>query len=289
MKKTIQMTMLFFLLPFSSVMTYADEFIQSESVATVNQKNIRFTQIISSLASGSSCATYSWKNRGRAPAGYIKGVALSFARSLCRVRANGSIPAAAPILSSVSSQNQHQDALAHYQSVFSKLGINTSVPGESPVNAIYALGMGLGMRESSGTYCEGWDVGAGSQRTSAEAEAGAFQVSYDSMAMSVELKKLYQEYRATPERCLLEVFKENVSCKARSILGTGAGAVYQSFNKACPAFATEYAMTLLRLQRTHFGPINRHEAEVAPVCLSMLTAVQNIVDKDPEAACGELF
>ena len=280
--------MLPFLLTLVPQISMADENLQSEAMS-INASSGAYSQHILSLASGSSCAKYSWKNRGRAPAGYIKGVALSFARSLCRVRANGTIPAAAPILSSASSQNAHQDALAYYQSSFSRLGIKTSVVGESPVHAIYALGIGLGMRESSGTYCEGWDVGAGSHRTSAEAEAGAFQVSYDSMVMSPELKKLYQEYRATPERCLLGVFKENVSCKARGILGTGAGAVYQSFNKACPAFATEYAMTLLRLQRSHFGPINRHEAEVTPVCHSMFSAIQNVVDKNPEAACRELF
>lgn len=288
MKKQIQIILLQGLIILTAFTSRADETIHLESVPA-NLKSTAFSSHILTLAAGSSCAKYAWKNRGRAPAGYIKGVALSFARSLCRVHANAPIPAAAPILSTASSQNQHQDALAYYQGAFSKLGINTSMTGESPVNAIYALGIGLGMRESSGAFCEGWDVGAGSHRTSAEAEAGAFQVSYDSMVMSVELKKLYQEYLATPERCLLGVFKENVSCKSRGILGTGAGATYQSFNKACPAFATEYAMTLLRLQRSHFGPINRHEAEVAPVCHSMFSAIQNIVDKNPEAACRELF
>jgi hypothetical protein len=66
-----------------------------------------------------------------------------------------------------------------------------------------------------------------------------------------------------------------------SNLGTGAGATYQAFNKSCPAFATEYAMTMLRLQRSHYGPINRREAEVVQSCNVMLKKVQDLVNADP--------
>jgi len=145
------------------------------------------------------------------------------------------------------------------------------------------------MRERSGAYCEGWDRAGGSNRSSAQAEAGAFQVSYDSIVISSELKKLYAEYKASPQRCGLSVFKEGASCKSQSILGTGAGATFQAFNKSCPAFATEYAMTLLRLQRSHFGPINRKEAEVVPSCGTLLKKVEQIVDANPEAVCNEIY
>ncbi|MGZ6445440.1 MAG: hypothetical protein ACXWRG_15175 [Bdellovibrio sp.] len=192
-------------------------------------------------------------------------------------------------MSSASSGNSSRDALSYYQSIFASVGIHVNSAGEEAVRAIYTLGMGLGMRESAGTYCEGWDTSAGSFRSSAAAEAGAFQVSYDSMAISPELKKLYQEYQATPQRCGLAVFKEGASCSNRRILGSGAGATYQAFNKSCPAFATEYAMTLLRLQRSHFGPIIRKQAEVVPSCAALLTNVEKLVDSDPEAACTELY
>lgn len=247
-----------------------------------------YTQQIKDLAGSSSCYKYSWKNRGRAPAGYIKGVALSFARSLCRIRHTGT-PAASAILSAASSGNTSKDALAYYKSIFASAGITVTTSGDEAVRAVYTLGMGLGMRESSGSYCEGWDRSAGSNRPSAEAEAGAFQTSYDSMALSTELKKLYQEYQATPARCGLAVFKEGVTCGNQSILGTGAGATFQSFNKSCPAFATEYAMTLLRLQRSHFGPIIRKEAEVVPACGTLLTSVEKIVDANPETVCTEIY
>jgi hypothetical protein len=219
--------------------------------------------------------------------GYISGVALSYARSLCRLKSNSTL---STIMSAASSGNDAKDALTHYQSNFVSLPISVTVAGQEPLRAVYVLGIGLGMRESSGNYCEGWDTSAGSNRPSSAAEAGAFQTSYDSMGSSPELSKLYSEYKATPNRCLLDVFKQGASCGSSnnsSTLGSGAGADYQVFNKACPAFATEYAMTMLRIQRGHYGPINRKEAEVVPACNDMLKNVQDLVNNDPYA-CQDL-
>ncbi|MGZ3789162.1 MAG: hypothetical protein ACXVLQ_11605 [Bacteriovorax sp.] len=241
---------------------------------------------IKQLAGSSSCASYSWKGRGRAPAGYVKGVALSYARSLCRlIKTNSTL---SKIMSAADTHNDAKDALTHYQSNFVSLPIKTSVAGQEPLRALYVLGMGLGMRESSGVYCEGWDRSAGSGRPSSAGEAGAFQTSYDSMGLSPELSKLYAEYKSTPGRCMLDVFKQGASCSSMSNLGSGAGAEYQSFNKACPAFATEYAMTMLRIQRGHYGPINRKEAEVTPVCNKLLLSVQDMINNDPYA-CDDLM
>lgn len=243
---------------------------------------------IKALTVGSSCANYSWKNRGKAPAGYVKGVALNFARSLCRYKASLETPSAvATILGSARSSSATKDALTHYLTSFDGLGIQTNVAGAGPIRALYTLGMGLGMRESSGKYCEGWDTSAGSNRASATGEAGVFQTSYDSMA-TAELKGLYAEYKASPGRCMLDVFKEGASCKNQSILGTGAGADYQLFNKACPAFATEYAMVMLRTQRSHYGPINRKEAEVISSCDQLLKKVEVLVEANPYA-CDDLI
>jgi hypothetical protein len=247
-----------------------------------------YTQQVVGLVDNSACGRTAWKSRGKAPAGYMRGVTLSFARSLCRTKM--SPPSGlALILEAGNSGNAKKDALAHYQSIFTTAGIHTGTAGEESLKAIYTLGYGLGMRESSGKYCEGWDTSAGSNRPSSEGEAGVFQASYNSMAASPELRKLYEEYQKNPQRCLLDVFKTGTSCKAQSVLGAGAGAAYQAFNKACPAFATEYAMTLLRILRAHFGPINRQEAQVIPACNSLLTSVQQVIDADPEGACGEIY
>jgi hypothetical protein len=244
-----------------------------------------YIEQIKTLAGESSCARTLWSGRGRAPVGYIKGVALSYARSLCRLKAESAL---SEIMSAASSDNTSKDALAHYQSKFASISLPVTTAGEGPLRALYTLGMGLGMRESSGSYCEGWDRSAGSNRSSSEAEAGVFQTSYDSMGSSPELKKLYAEYRATPERCFLDVFKQGVSCKKTNILGSGAGAEYQAFNISCPAFATEYGMTMLRIQRGHYGPINRKEAEVIPACNQLLKNVQDLINDDPYV-CEDLI
>lgn len=246
---------------------------------------------IRDLVGSSSCSSYSWKNRGRAPAGYIKGVALSFARSLCRMNSYVHSPSAlAMIMSGADSHNDNKDALTHYQSNFKNLPIQISVAGTEPLRALYVLGLGLGMRESSGSYCEGWDRAAGSNRPSSAGEAGLFQTSYDSISASSELSKLYSEYKSSPRsRCFLDVFKQGASCGSSGSLGSGAGADFQVFNKACPAFATEYAMTMLRIRRTHYGPINRREAEVIPACDRMLKNIQELINRDPQNACQDIF
>jgi hypothetical protein len=66
---------------------YLDSVSSAEIDATSNEVFSDFLsgnyfQQIKDLAGASSCSRYSWKNRGRAPVGYTKGIALSFARRL---------------------------------------------------------------------------------------------------------------------------------------------------------------------------------------------------------------
>lgn len=251
----------------------------------------QYVEYIKELAAKSQCSKYSWKNRGRAPAGYIKGVALSFARSLCRLKnfdANSPLRINS-ILSSSSFGNTKKDALAHYSAQLQSLDLKINESGEDPLRAVYVLGMGLGMRESSGKYCTGWDTSAGSNRSSSAAEAGVFQVSFDSIGVSSELSKLYSEYKNSDQsRCYLNTFKEGVNCGSASILGSGAGAEFQKYIKSCPAFATEYAMVLLRILRNHFGPINRKEAEVISSCNDLLISIQEVIERDMIYACTDI-
>ena len=196
-----------------------------------------------------------WNGRGLAPAGYILGMAQSFVRSLARVRAQSEV---GQNLSERASLNPSRDALVHYETELVQRGMEISYSGVEALKSLYTLGLGLGMRESSGKYCEGFDE-AVSDQNSTIAEAGLFQFSYDSRAASTLLVDLYDEYRADSSRCFLSDFSKGVSCKQKAIIGTGAGAAFQDFTKKCPAFATEYAMLLLSVLRKHFGPINRKE------------------------------
>lgn len=263
----------------------------TDPVSTLPDSDGAYLDHIADIAGSSTCAAYSWNDRGRAPKGYIKGMALSYARSLCRLKQNEQTPTTlVSILTAAKASTATKDALTHYASRFSALGITNSVAGQTPLKSLYALGIGLGMRESSGKYCEGWDRSAGSNRTSAEAEAGLFQSSYDSIGVNAELSKLYAEYKANPRSCFLDQYKEGVTCTATNmnILGTGAGATFQSFLKSCPGFAAEYAMVTLRVLRAHYGPINRMEAELNSSCNQMLGKVQELINSDPNA-CADLI
>lgn len=239
---------------------------------------------ISSIASNSSCASYSWKNRGRAPASYINGMALTFAKSLCRYKNSEST---ANLMASRNSGKTSKDVLAWYQASYDAANMSIDSSNADTLRSLYTLGIGLGMRESSGKYCEGYDVTA-KQSSSATAEAGMFQTSYNSVSASVELANLYNEYKQDQSKCYLNVFKPGVSCTARAIYGTGEGAKFQTLAKTCPAFAAEYAMISLRVLRAHYGPINRKEAELRSSCNQMLDDVQSYVDDNRSLVCGSL-
>ena len=246
-----------------------------------------YSDQVKSIASSSTCAGYSWASRGKAPAGYIKGMALTYARSYCRLKTTEAAPTALVNILSGSAASSTTDALALYASTFSSLSMDVNTAGVGPLRSLYTLGIGLGMRESSGKYCEGRDMSA-SNTSANTAEAGMFQTSYDSVGASPELSKLYAEYKASPNNCFLDTFKENISCGSSSIAGSGIGAEYQAFNKSCPAFAAEYAMVMLRVRRNHYGPINRKEAEVTSSCNQMLKSVETFIDNDLNA-CADLM
>lgn len=121
------------------------------------------------------------------------------------------------------------------------------------LKSLYTLGVGLGMRETSGKYCTGRDTSA-SNTSASTAEAGLFQTSYNSMSASSELRNLFIEYKADTSKCFLDVFKVGVSCSNTSI----------------------------------YGPINRKEAQVISSCNKMLSDVQAFLDRDLNG-CDEVL
>ncbi len=238
-------------------------------------------EAIKTLAAGSSCYRYQWLNRGQMPRGYIKGVALSFARGVCS-------PARADvaIASMAKTTNTQRDALAWYSSEFSALGMNNSVAGLDTFRHTYTLLIGLGMRESSGEHCTGRDQSA-TNTTAETAEAGAWQTSYDSRSSSTELPVLFAQYRASTRGCFLSAYAEGVTCSAANWQnwGTGDGVVFQQLEKECPGFAAEYAAVMLRVQGGslgHYGPLRTKSAEIRPECDTLLQGVQAIVAAHPE-------
>ena len=105
---------------------------------------------ITDIAARSACARHNWRDRGRAPIGYIKGVAQVYAKSICESR--GSAGAAVTVMKQPLQGDQ--DALVRYRDALARNGVDVSNDIER-LRALYTLGIGLGMRESSGNTTEG--------------------------------------------------------------------------------------------------------------------------------------
>jgi hypothetical protein len=255
--------------------------LQSSNVFSANNSVV--TEI-TNIAKSSSCATYNWKDRGRAPSAYIQGMAVIYAKSLCRYRNREN---SANIMAQKNRNNTTYDAVTWYESTFDAKKMEIDVSGGETLKSVYTLLIGLGMRESSGKYCTGYDTSA-SNHTSTTSEAGLFQTSYSSIGANSELKNVMSNYSAGKSKCYLEVFSPGVSCKSQSIIGSGSGADFQRLAKSCPAFAAEYAAITLRTLRKHYGPLNRKEAEVRTQCNDMLNSVQDYVESNSSKICSSL-
>lgn len=135
------------------------------------------------------------------------------------------------------------------------------------------------MRESSGKHCEGRDMSA--ENVSADtAEAGLFQVSYNSRNAHPQLKPLLAKFVDRDD--LLTVFDDDVHCSASSWKewGEGPGRDFQASMKQNPLLAVQYAGLLLRRARKHWGPINRREAEVNADAIRLLRDVASAVERE---------
>jgi hypothetical protein len=233
---------------------------------------------ISGVASASTIASYNWANRGKAPAGYIKGMAVSYAKVYYDL---GTQNANAVEMAKAMTADASKDALKHYEEIFEQADMENSKTGVDTLRHLFVLMLGLGMRESSGRYCEGRDR-SGNNTTAETAEAGLFQTSFNARRASPLLPKLFKNFMANPTPSYKDVFKEGVRAKESELenYGTGDGRDFQKLSKDCPFFALEFAAIGLRNIRKHWGPINRRDAEIKPDADAMFKEVQKLVDQD---------
>jgi hypothetical protein len=249
------------------------------------------------LVRSSGLVEYNWKERGRAPIGYLKGMALTYARVYCKYTiqrgedenwrdrftvkmAKGKAPDA----------NATTDAIAKYANKFMEFGADVSVDGVAVLRGLFTILFGLGMRESGGKHCTGWDRGKTTGwgdptkavvPTATNSEAGLFQISYDiGVGRAGDFKDLYEQYKQRPTSGFLDVFSEGVTCRADDAenFGAGAGKEFQQFSKDCPAFTVELAALALRTRANHWGPINRNTVELLRECWSLLLGVETAID-----------
>jgi hypothetical protein len=230
---------------------------------------------ITDLAAGTAIARFAWPGRGVAPLGYTKGMALVFAKVYCKFKAGD---AAAVEMAKANTGDANLDAFAHLAPEFTAAGMQNDVAGADTLRHLFVLLLSLGMRESSGKYCQGRDLGA--SNTSGEtAEAGLFQTSFNARGAHATMPQLFQQYKANPAG-FVDVFKEGVTCTAANLKdwGAGDGKEYQRLSKAAPAFHTEFTAVGLRNRRRHWGPINTKTVEIRTEADGMFRQVQDLVD-----------
>lgn len=230
---------------------------------------------IEDIGAKSSCAKVQWKDRGLVKEGFARGMALSYAKSLCKP-----IPTVA-----LDSTGAAGDVLTHYAQIFKDLGM-TNKNGLDTNRHMFTLAMGLGARESNGQYCAGRDASMDFTEHDS-AEAGIMQTSWNIINYKAESKKLFEYYKSNPDKCFLDAYKVGVTkayCdKNAKIWGTGPGTEYQKLAKACPAMAVETALITLRFSggvKSHYGPIRSRAAQVKTECETMFKQVQDEVTKN---------
>jgi hypothetical protein len=225
------------------------------------------------LAQSSPLVGYRWLDRGRAPRGYINGMAVAFSRLYRRLLNQDQTVRA---IGHTVDGDDSRDVLAWYADILADRGMAGGSSRDRLIQLMTIL-TGLGMRESSGRHCEGRDMSA-ENVTSHTAEAGLFQVSFNSVRAHPLLLQLVDDYRGRDD--LLDVFDDGVSCTRPEWRnwGQGAGRDFQEQTKRCPAFAVEYAALLLRHRRNHWGPINRKKAEVRSEAHRLFCDIADLVD-----------
>lgn len=234
---------------------------------------------ISQIASSSLIADYSWKDRGRSPPGYIKGMAVAYAQAVVRFD-NGDEPMLE--MSKADTYNDDVDALSWYRSNFNAIGLSNAKAGLDTLRHLYVLLLGLGMRESSGKHCEGRDQSA-DNTSSDTAEAGLFQTSWNAHNCDDAFNTLADQYDKSSPQGYMSVFAEGVSCSSSSwsSYGSGAGYDFQETCKWSPVYAVETCGVTLRNLRQHYGPINRKEAEIRLDADTMFRAVEDYIHTKP--------
>jgi peptidoglycan hydrolase-like protein with peptidoglycan-binding domain len=238
-------------------------------------------------------------NRGYAPQGYYYGMALMFATLYDRLKKGEAI--ASELVKELAS-SEDKDALRKYNDVFEGLGMHNNSPSNR-LRHLFVLMFGLGLMESNGKYCCGWDRakenGWGGRGTPVSpkpenSEAGLFQTSYDIITSigaptRKTLEDIYANYKENQDG-FFEYFSKGAKC---SILdaenyGTGEGYKFQKLSKESPGFSVELTAVALRNISNHWGPIkskgNRtYGLEIKKECNDLLLQVQHYMDDyEPE-------
>ena len=233
---------------------------------------------ITKIARNSKIASYNWNDRGVAPKGYVAGLACCFALALLGLEGvglEGDDPAVADMAQA--DRDDSKDSLTWYQDQFEDLGMFNLEDGADTLRHLFVLMLGLGMRESSGRYCEGVDQSATNHEADT-AEAGLFQTSWNIRSCNQNIPPLLEDFWANPNG-FLAVFQSDVEPNGSELdgFGSGDGARYQWLSKYAPAFhcfVTALGLRYLGGENGHWGPIRTKAAQLRPEADEMFMEVQ---------------
>ena len=190
--------------------------------------------------------------RGPAPMGYLKGMALTYARVYCdyslepwepedlrdpfAVQMARAVAPGTPTSfddAKAAGTGAIFDGVAWFGSDLRAFGADLSVDGVDILRGVFTILFGLGMLESSGKFCTGHDTTAAATATSAE--TGLFQVSYDTGASGGYFKALWERYKRGLDSSFLAVFSEGVTCSPDEWANVGRDPVQTSSSSGGPA------------------------------------------------------
>lgn len=247
------------------------------------------------LVDTSDIEKLNWKNRGRAPYGFYYGMAILFAKMYSRLQREDSI---IQEISKPLSNFEKLDALTKYRDLFDSKTLSL-IQESDRLRCLYTLMFGLGMMESSGRFCCGWDRGKingwGNKEkiilpSATNSEAGLFQTSFDVISSINSsngkslLKEVINNY-SVKNQSLVEYFSKGVKIneKDEENYGDGPGKDFQELSKHNPAFAVEFAALALRNVTGHWNPVikkndSKKGLEIKKECYELLQKIQNYID-----------
>lgn len=222
-------------------------------------------------------------HRGVAPVGYVKGMALCYARMLCKAQRGDPIATAMDV---VVTDGHNQDALEWFKRELEAAA--PPVDGEKypQLFRLFVVLMGLGMQESTGHYFCGYDTTAKLKPDAYSAEAGAFQASWAlnhfiDAAVGNMVAAPYTANSEAPENCFADIFAVGAGKPSTTDLknfGAGDGLAYQRLAKSCPAYAATFAALGLRVQKSHWGTLSDHsQVQIRPEATELFRRVQVVV------------
>src|SRR5262249_5784523 len=88
------------------------------------------------MAGASALARFAWRGRGKAPAGYVKGMALVYGRVYCKFKAGD---AAVVDMARKNTGDLTHDALAWYDDVFNAAGMDNRTSGVDTLRHLFVL------------------------------------------------------------------------------------------------------------------------------------------------------